>query len=318
MKRSIFTEEALARLRSPEDLGRVVTVTRPVAWMALFTVGFMVVSIVIWGVFGVLSVSVTMVGMIQDPAGTVNVYHDTAGKIGEILVQPGDRVRKGDVVARLVLPHMMHDIVKTQRNITKSMSQSQVEENISNFNAAVNAWHSAATIVSAFDGIVTEVKVNVGDVVAVGATSICGIRQDQRREDVIAVMYVPADSGKKVEPGMTAQLVPSGTDQQEDGYLMGVVRSVSLYPVSSDSIMKTIGNPNVGTWIVRQLDDAVMEVKIDLVKDPDSPSGYLWSSSVGKHKPITVGTVCTGTIVTDREPPLSRVFKKLSQWIKNA
>ncbi len=71
MKRSIFTEEALARLRSPEDLGRVVTVTRPVAWMALFTVGFMVVSIVIWGVFGVLSVSVTMVGMIQDPAGTV-------------------------------------------------------------------------------------------------------------------------------------------------------------------------------------------------------------------------------------------------------
>jgi NHLM bacteriocin system secretion protein len=198
------------------------------------------------------------------------------------------------------------------------MNQSQVEENISNFNSSINAWRRAANIKSAFDGIVTEVKVNVGDVVSVGATSICSIRQDQRREDVMAVMYVPAGSGKKIEPGMTAQLVPSGAKPEEDGYLTGVVRSVSLYPVSSDSIMKTIGNHDVSAWITRQLDGPVMEVRVDLVKDPDSPSGYLWSSKVGNHKPVTVGTICSGSIITDREPPLSRAFKKLSQWIKNA
>jgi hypothetical protein len=131
-------------------------------------------------------------------------------------------------------------------------------------------------------------------------------------------MYVSAESGKKIEPGMVAQLVPSGADQQEDGSLMGVVRGVSLYPASTGGIMKTLGNADVVNWILQKMDGAVMEIRVDLVKDPKSPSGYLWSSTVGQHKPLTVGTICTGSIVTNRQPPLSRIFKKLSQWIRNA
>jgi hypothetical protein len=145
---------------------------------------------------------------------------------------------------------------------------------------------------------------------------VCSIRLDQRREDIVAVLYVPADSGKKIEPGMVAQLVPSGADQKEDGNLLGVVRSVSLYPVSSSGIMRTLGNSDVVNWIMQKVGSAVMEVRVDLVRDPGSPSGYLGSSKVGNHKPLTVGTICTGSIVTDRQPPLSRMFKKLSQWLR--
>jgi hypothetical protein len=141
---------------------------------------------------------------------------------------------------------------------------------------------------------------------------------DQRREDVIAMMYVPVDLGKKIEPGMAAQLVPSGADQKEDGSLMGVVRAVSLYPASSAGIMKTLGNSEGVAWMLEATKGAVMEVKVDLVRDPGSPSGYLWTSKVGKHKPLTAGTIFTGSVVTDRQPPLSRMFKKLSQWLRNA
>lgn len=318
MKGQIFNEEAIARLRSPERLDSVIRVTQPVAWMALFTLFFLTVSIVLWSVFGVMSVSVPGVGMILDPAGVVNVFHDTGGKISEILVRPGERVGKGDVVARLELPNMINDIVKQRQDITRSVNRDQVEDNISNFDALVNVWHHSFNVVSSFDGIVTEVKVNVGDVVAAGSTSICSLRQDQQREDVIALMYVPADAGKQIEPGMVARLVPSGADQQEDGSLMGVVRAVALYPASSGGIMKMVGNPDVVNWILQKMGGVVMEVKVDLVEDPDSPSGYLWTSRVGKHRPLSVGTICTGSIVTDRQPPLSRVFKKLSQWLRNA
>ena len=318
MNREIFNEEALSRLRSPEELDSAITVIQPVAWMALFTLCFLVASIVVWSIFGVMSVSVRGVGMILDPAGVVNVFHDTGGKISEILVRPGSRVRRGDVVARLALPGMVNDIFMVRQDIMLSMNRNQVEDQVSNFDSRVNMWFHSFNVVSTFDGVVTEIKVNVGDVVAAGATSICSIRLDQHREDVIAIMYVPAEAGKRVEPGMVAHLVPSGADQREDGSLMGVVRSVSLYPVSSSGIMRTLGNADVVNWILAQMGSAVMEIRIDLVRDPSSPSGYLWTSRVGNHRPVTVGTISTGNIVTDRQPPLSRIFKRFSQWLRSA
>ena len=317
MNQKIFNEEALSRLRSPEQLDSVITVTQPVAWMAVFTLFFLVVSIVIWSIFGVFSISVVSVGMILDPAGVVNIYHDTSGKISEVLVRPGDRVNKGDIVAKLVLPSMMNDIVRIRHDIMRSMNQNQVVGNISQFDSLINMWYNSFNVVSTFDGIVTEVKANVGDILNAGSTSICSIRQDQHMHDAIAVMYVSAVSGKRIERGMVAQLVPSGADQKEDGSLMGVVRDVSLYPVSSSGVMTVLGNPDVVNWIFQRLGSAVVEVKVDLVKDPKSPSGFLWSTAVGRHRPLTVGTICTGSIVTDRQPPLARIFKKLSQWIRN-
>ena len=317
MKREIFNEEALARLRSPERLDSVIQVTQPVAWMALFTLFFLIASIVLWGIFGVMSVSVQGVGMILDSGGIVNVYHDVNGKISEILVRPGERVRKGDIIAKLALPNMTNDIIKARQGIMRAANQHQVEAGISDFDSLMVIWYHSFNVVSTFDGIVMEVKANVGDVVAAGSTSICSIRLDQYRQDFMAVMYVPADAGKKIEPGMVAQLTPSGADQQEDGSLMGVVRSVSLYPVSNSGVMRTLGNSEVVNWIMEKVGGAAMEVRVDLVRAPNSPSGYLWSSTVGRHKPLTPGTVFSGQVITDRQPPLSRIFKKLSQWLRN-
>lgn len=45
-----------------------------------------------------------------------------------------------------------------------------------------------------------------------------------------------------------------------------------------------------------------------LVKDPDSESGYLWTSVVGKHRPITAGSFCTATII-ERKPPIAVFYK---------
>ena len=60
-----------------------------------------------------------------------------------------------------------------------------------------------------------------------------------------------------------------------------------------------------------------MEVKFDLVKDESSESGYLWTSVVGRHRPVTAGSFCTGSVVIEREPPIEKVFYKISQWLRN-
>jgi hypothetical protein len=117
---------------------------------------------------------------------------------------------------------------------------------------------------------------------------------------------------------MVARLVPSGADAAEDGSLMGIVRDISAYPASSAGIMKNIGNADVTQWIMQQLGGAAVEVRVDLVRDPESQSGYLWSSVVGSHPNVSAGSSCTGVIVVKRTPPLERVFLKLSQWLRNS
>jgi multidrug efflux pump subunit AcrA (membrane-fusion protein) len=317
-KKEIFSEEALSRLRSPEQLDSLFRVTQPVTWMALAMLCLLAASIVLWSIYGVLSESVTAVGLIIDSAGVVNVYHDAGGKLAEVLVRPGMKVKKGDVVARLSQPSMVNDIVASRQSIPMSSNRQQVESGVSNFDSMVNKWYQSTTIVSEYDGIVAEVAVNEGDVVGAGSTVICTIRRDQDRDDVSALMYVPIDAGKKVSVGMVVRLTPSGSDANQDGSLMGVVRGVSQYPSSSAGIVKNIGNADVAQWIVQQLGGAAVEVRVDLVRDPKSESGYLWSSIVGNHPRVSAGSSCTGVIVVKRTPPLEKVFLKLSQWLRNS
>jgi multidrug efflux pump subunit AcrA (membrane-fusion protein) len=318
MKKEIFSEEALSRLRSPEQLDSLFRVTQPVTWMALLMMCVLAASVVLWSVYGVLSESVNAVGMIMDSAGVVNVYHDVGGKLSEVLARPGMRVKKGDVVARLSQPAMANDIFMSKQNIPMSENMQQVESGMANFDSLVNKWYQSAAIVSAYDGIVSEVAVNAGDVISPGSTAICTIRRDQGRDDVSVLMYVPMDSGKKVKAGMIARLTPSGADSAEDGSLMGVVRDISPYPASSAGIMKNIGNADVMQWIAQKLGGAVVEVKVDLVRDPKSESGYLWSSVVGNRPTVSAGSFCSGVIVVKRTPPIERVFLKLSQWLRNS
>ena len=50
-----------------------------------------------------------------------------------------------------------------------------------------------------------------------------------------------------------------------------------------------------------------MEIKFDLVKDKDSELGYLWTSIVGEHKPITPAQVQS----------LSNVSRRLKRFSTN-
>jgi multidrug efflux pump subunit AcrA (membrane-fusion protein) len=317
MKREIFNEEALARLRSPERLDALFRVTQPASWMALLMVGLLCASIVLWGVYGVISESVNVVGMIVDTGGLVNVYHEASGQLSEVLVRPGSRVKKGEVVARLSDLTLANELAAAKKKVQAASNKQEAEVGISNYDVTLSKLFEDTEIVSAYDGIVSEVAVNQGDVVTAGSTVICSIRLTQGREEVTTFMYAPIESAKRIRPGMVAHLTPSGVDAQIDGSLMGVVREVSLYPVTSSGILKNLGNSEVVSWILNKLGGAAVEVKVDLVKDPKADSVYLWTSIVGDHPPVTAGSACSGSIVVDRKPPLAKIFLKLSHWLRN-
>ena len=56
---------------------------------------------------------------------------------------------------------------------------------------------------------------------------------------------------------------------------------------------------------------------IDLIKDPDTVSGYLWSSISGSPERLSAGTACTGNIVVKRQAPVVKAFQRLNQWLRS-
>ncbi|WP_302486912.1 NHLP bacteriocin system secretion protein [uncultured Megamonas sp.] len=312
----IFSREALNKLRSPEKLDTLLPITTPINWMALIAIGILLFSVVLWSIFGAFTVKVDGRGMIMDSAGVVNVSHISDGKIKQIYVHSGSKIKKGDLIARMEQPVQDADTRMSQYNIALSQSDRDAMSRASEHDAKKTQELVNEYIYSDYDGIVDEIMVETGSIINVG-TPICSIRRTQNRDELTGVLYIPVEQGKRVEPGMSIQLSPNGVDTSQSGWLLGVVRSVSQYPISTTAMNKVLGNEQLVQYILNNEQGAVMEVKFDLVKDENSESGYLWTSFVGKHKPITAGSFCTGSIIIDRVPPIEKVFYKFSQWLRS-
>ena len=316
-KSQIFSKEALDKLRSPEKLDTMLPITTPISWMGLIAVLVLLFSVVLWSIYGSFTVKADGMGLIMDSAGVMNVSHIASGKISTLHVRPGMVVKKGDLIAHMEQATQSAETRMAQYGMGLAASDRDAMGRAYQYDAKRYQQDVSEDVFSDYDGIIDEVMVDVGSLVQAG-TPICSVRMTQNRDDLTGLLYIPVEKGKRVEKGMTIQLAPNGVDVSQSGSLIGVVRSVSQYPMTLQGIQQHLGNPQLAQWIIAaQNNSAVMEVTFDLVKDDSSESGYLWTSQVGDHKPITAGSFCTGSIIIERKPPLEKVFYKLSQWLRN-
>lgn len=316
-KSQIFSKEALDKLRSPEKLDTMLPITTPISWMGLIAVLVLLFSVVLWSIYGSFTVKADGMGLIMDSAGVMTVSHIASGKISTLYVQPGMVVKKGDLIAHMEQAAQSAETRMAQYGMGLAASDRDAMGRAYQYDAKRYQQDVSEDVFSDYDGIIDEVMVDVGSLVQAGMP-ICSVRMTQNRDDLTGLLYIPVDKGKRVEKGMTIQLAPNGVDVSQSGSLIGVVRSVSQYPMTLQGIQQHLGNPQLAQWVIAaQNNSAVMEVTFDLVKDESSESGYLWTSQVGEHKPITAGSFCTGSIIIERKPPLEKVFYKFSQWLRN-
>ncbi len=312
----LFSKEAMDKLRSPERLDMLFPITTPTGWVMIAAILVLLFSIVLWSILGAFTVQATGMGLIMDSAGVVNVSHISGGKVSAVYVKTGQRIHSGDLIAQLEQAEQNADTRMAQQGMGLATNDRDALNRVYQYDAKKQQQNVAEYIYSDYDGIIDEVLIEKGKVISSG-TPVCTIRLTQNRDELTGIFYIPVDKGKRVEPGMTIQLAPNGVDTSQAGSLIGVVRSVSQYPVSADSIRQKLGNDQLAQWIQSSQNSALMEIKFDLVKDKDSESGYLWTSIVGEHKEITAGSFCTGSIIIERQPPIEKVFYKLSQWLRS-
>ena len=312
----LFSREALDKMRSPEKLDTLLHITTPVAWIGLSAIVLLLVGVVMWSIMGSFTVKADGYGLIMDTGGVRKVVAMSSGQVSDVYVGTGAKVQKNQKLFSMTQTVMSMDTLATLNSVELGTHINDVEQRVNNHDGKRMAEEASEQIYSPYNGIVTELLVDPGTVVQAGE-ELATIRLNEERNDLIGVMYVSVEKGKRLEPGMSIQLAPNGADTSQSGSLLGVVRSVSEYPVDQKSMARNLGNSQLSQTILQQLQNSAVEVRFDLIKNEKDPSGYLWTSMVGTHNEITPGTYVSGSVVIDRKPPIEKVFYKISQWLRN-
>lgn len=431
----IFRKVALDRLSSPEELDQRLTVVSPMGWVALVAVGLLILSGLVWGVFGRISEKAVGSGIIISGGGITSVVHHASGQVTDISVRDGDVVSKGQVIARIEQSELAAEINKakqdlaaaksidldnleltggnlnfnvygqfgeiyrdylmaqatlnTQRKNYESEQQNteyelgqakvQYESSLRKYNnyktlyeagavsqeellqaeqeylnsiydvkkyslnelplaqlkeaeanlAAQKQWlkDSIAVyiadlekkiqktqrdllinndVIAGASGRVLEMQIKKGDIIQAGSV-VCTIAEENEQKDSLeAIIYVPVEQGKRIIPGMEVNISPSTVKKEEDGFMLGHVISVSEYPASSQRMRLTLGNPD----LVQQLSgsNASIEVRVKLIRDSNTLSGYKWSTPKGPAIVIDDGTFCSGEVKVEQKRPISMVI----------
>jgi len=156
------------------------------------------------------------------------------------------------------------------------------------------------TVVSPYSGEILELKVSPGSTVTEGE-AVLSIQPDV--DMLEALVYVSSSRAKEVHSGMEVQISPSSVKREEFGFMKGKVTFIADYPATSAALMRNFQNELLVTSLTSS--GPITEVRVALERDAGSPSGFMWSSSLGPPVRISNGTLCDTEIVTRRQPPIT-------------
>jgi multidrug efflux pump subunit AcrA (membrane-fusion protein) len=158
-------------------------------------------------------------------------------------------------------------------------------------------------VVSLFDGRVDSILIEEGMLLQRGQ-NVAVIKEGN--DPLQAFIFAPAEQGKLLKKGMQVRVLPSTVKAEEFGSIRGEVTSVSKFPVTEDEMFLLLENQSLVDALRSK--EAQLRVDVKLQRDPSTPSGLKWSSSQGPPFVITRGTLCTATFVLGEQRPVDLVL----------
>jgi HlyD family secretion protein len=198
----------------------------------------------------------------------------------------------------------------TQRAKDREDSQFRLNEARRQMEQLAGELGRNTEVLSPIEGRVIEVKVSTGSVLSIG-TPVIGIRTENTTLE--ALVYVPADRGKSVKPGMEVRLEPSTVKREEFGTLVGKVVSISEFPITPQGMLAELRNDSLVTRFSR--DGAPYAAVVQLEQDERTSTGYRWAVGTGPQLRLTSGTLTRAEITTRNRHPIDLVvpiFKRFT------
>jgi HlyD family secretion protein len=162
------------------------------------------------------------------------------------------------------------------------------------------------------DGSILEMSGVLGQVVSSG-TRLGTLQIDgSQPSGLTAIVYFDVKDGKQIKPGMKVQITPDTVKRERFGGIVGTVKSVSPYPVTSSSAASKIGNPELADTLTGK--SVKIEVVVLLQPEATNISGYKWSSSKGPDSKLTSGTTSSVRVIVEERAPITFMLPFLREW----
>jgi multidrug resistance efflux pump len=248
---------------------RIAVFGRPRLWFPLMALLVLLLSLGVWGFLARAPQGQPIVGVITSPGGTVDIGSSLTGTVTAVFVEVGESVTAGN------------NLVEIQDDVGRVV---RVQATVS--------------------GLVLESSTRVGAFVQAGETLLI-IEVD--RAELLALAFVPVSSVGAIQIGQRALIAPASTPVDTYGHIEGAVASIGDVPMSPARFAQLTARTEGLTEVVDQ-GVPIVEVRIALAPDAQTPSGLQWTLAPGPPFRLLSGTPFTGQIVLGESSPLSLLF----------
>ncbi len=188
----------------------------------------------------------------------------------------------------------------------------RIDEARRRLEAARSRVRGTTLVSSPATGRVLELRVAAGQFVAAGAPLLMIEGEQPQAGGLVALLYVAGADGKRLRPGMSAEISPSTVRREEFGALRGSLRSVAAFPATQEAMLAQLGNAELAASFLKTI-EAPIQVEAEILVDARTPSGYRWTSRRGPPLAVQPGTLCRASITVREQAPLSFVLPRLQE-----
>jgi multidrug efflux pump subunit AcrA (membrane-fusion protein) len=261
-----FRQQALSKLQSPEEIDLPVRFARPQGWLVLAVTVVVMIAASAWAVTGTLTSTLGAPGILTHAQGSYVLQSPVAGQVTDVLAEEGARVSANAPLVKL-----------------RTAEGSTVVRTIA-------------------AGRLTALVATIGSVVTTGADVAAVERIDKPDDPLMAVLYVPADSGSTVPVGASVDLTVQSVPTQQYGVLRGRVKAVGRTAQTRQRITGFLGSSQLGEQFSKKGQPVAVLVRLD--PSSRTESGYTWSSADGPPYAVDSMTLTTGSIRLSEQHPI--------------
>ena len=208
---------------------------------------------------------------------------------------------------------MMEELAyEKQHDDTIVTMSNRISEKLDEIKYLQDQLDEKSKVISPFSGRVVAINIEKDSIVSPGESLALVELGGKEVKNLEGIMFVPAIEAKKIDIWMDVQVAPSTVNSSEYGVMLGKVKKINDYPASPQYIAKILGEELARTY--SQMRDPV-EMKVDLLPDSETKSGYKWSSRVGPPVEVKTGTPANAQVVVKKQRPITLVFPILSRLL---
>ena len=297
MKQGLFQEKAMQQLAAPEQLDQRVRIIPSGAWILFAAVLTGIAAAVMWAFFGTVSSGADYHGVIFDYNDVISLRAQTGGVLGDVLVEEGDTVSRGDVIA-VIYNEAALQRIETLRKRQKSYAKTS--QRYRDLEEKIRGQRGEYMLRSTSDGVVQKILLN-GQAVDAGDVVASIVPQDY--------IYVPREQIGALAVGMEAQITPSYVTREEYGYVEGIISNIDENIVTENHIVKHMGTLDYVEEILPSQN--CVEVTIQLSVKETGDGGYVWSNTKGEALNMKSGDRCRIRIIRQEYHPYELILQKI-------